>query len=255
MEVAGASPFRDQMNTRSAEYSKDAAPGDDLGANIKHPALPPLTFATKSRVWGDQSGAAREPTVSAFLAPGFKHAVLARDAWRCHFCGFASHHNEVHSLNDNHNDVRVENLQAADPLCHGWQHLGELARGDAAVAYLPGLSPQDINHLQRTIMVALASDDAAARADARTLLNWLASHRDYAARAWGTHDPAVFADALVRQPENERDFREIAFDGLGIVFHPRFAAGALAAWLGEAYAPCPTTGWGQVYHDIMHAPL
>lgn len=258
-EGADASPPRCEMNHQSdtspINESQDAARGDELGANFEHSALPPLTFATKSRVWGDRSGVAREPTTPAFLAQGFKQSILSKDGNRCRFCGFASRFNDVHNLNDNHNDVRVENLQAVDPFCHGWQHLGEFEKGDAVVAYLPGLSPQDVNHLQRTIMVALESSDADTREDAKALLNWMASHRDYAARAWGTYDPAVFADALVRQAASERDFREIVFDGLGVVFHPLLAAGAVTGWLGEAYASYPTTSWARVYHDIMNAPL
>jgi intracellular multiplication protein IcmJ len=242
-------------DTQSSVNHADTAPGDEPGENVERPALPPLTFATKSRIWGDLSSTAHEPAVPAFLEAGLKQSILARDGCRCYFCGFASRYNEVHSLNDNHDDVRPENLRTVDPLCHGWQHLGELPEDDAAIVYLPGLSPQDINHLQRTIMVALESGDAAIRADAKTLLNWLASHRDYAQRAWGTHDPAVFADALVRQPANERDFREIVFDGLGVVFHPHRAAGPVANWLVEAYASCPAADWGRVYHDIMNAPL
>lgn len=227
----------------------------DPDANGEQSFLPPLTFATKSRVWGDRSGASREPVATAFLAPGLKQSVLAKTDYRCRYCGFASRENEVHNLNDNHDDIRPENLQAVDLLCHGWQHLGELASGDAAIVYLPGLSPPDINHLQRTIMVALESADAEIRSDAKTLLNWLASHRDYAERAWGTHDPAIFADALVRQPLNERDLREIVFDGLGVVFHPSLAVDAIQGWLSEAYAAYPAADWAQVYHDIMNAPL
>ncbi len=239
------------MNSHSNEQPRSGA----LGANFEVEALPPLTFATKSRVFGDLSGIALEPTIAAFLEPGFRQSILARDRYRCHFCGFSSRSNELHNLNDNHSDARVENLRTADPLCHRWQHLGELAKGEASVAYLPGMSPQDVNHLQRTIMVALASSDDGIRADAKTLLNWLGSHRTYAERAWGTYDPAIFADALVRQPTNERDFREIVFDGLAIVLHPKLTASAAAGWLGEAYASAPVTQWDRVHHDIMNAPL
>jgi hypothetical protein len=228
---------------------------DALGENFEYALLPPLFFSTKSRIWGDRSGKACEPMTTAFVAPGFKQSALLQHTYTCHFCGFTSRLNEVHNLNDNHDDVRGENLRAADLLCHKWQHLGELDIDDAAVAYLPGLSPQDINHLQRTIMVALQSDDANIHSDAKALLNWLASHRDYAKRAWGTYDPAVFADAMVRQPFNERDFREIVFDGLGVILNPRLCASTAAGWLTEAYAPYPTANWASVYHDVMNAPL
>lgn len=243
------------QDLHDGEIQKTAELGDELGANFELPTAPPLTFATKCRVWGDDSGTSREPVAQAFPESDLKQSVLAKDEFRCHFCGFTSRNNEVHNLNDNHSDVRPENLQAVDLLCHGWQHLGELADGEASIAYLPGLSPQDINHLQRTMIVALQSSEAEIRGDAKTLLNWLASHRDYTERAWGTHDPAIFADALARQPFKERDLREIVFNGLGVVFHPCLTANAVASWMNEGYTNYPATNWSRVYHDIMNAPL
>lgn len=226
-------------------------PKPSLGANFEVPMYPALGFSTKSKVWGDKSPGAIEPTDPAYT-PALRRQILAEGGHRCTFCGFYSERNEVHNLNDIHRDVRPENLRPTDALCHGWQHLGELGEGNAVVAYLPGLSGQDANHLQRTIMVALESDEASLREEAKRLLNWMASHRDYANDAWGTSEPAVFASALVRH--EDRESRAVVFQDLAVVFNPGTFAQHVAAWSQEAYRNLPVGRWQQVYHDVMNAP-
>lgn len=227
-------------------------PKPGLGSNFETAAYPALMFSTKCRVWGDKSPNAIEPTGPAYVDQGLRQKTLVKDGHRCMFCGFYSQQNQVHNLTDNHRDIRPENLRTADPLCHGWQHLGELGEGNAAIAYLPGLSGQDANHLQRTIMVALQSDDAVVREDARKLLNWMASHRDYTKDAWGTYDPAVFASALVRLEDREQ--RQVVFEDLAVVFNPGPYAQHVSTWVRESYGTLPISKWGQVYHDVINAP-
>lgn len=245
------SPQRDPQRTPEDEPHPDP----DLGANFDKPAPPFLTFSTKSRIWGDRSGKAMEPTAAQFAERDLKQQALKKHQYTCRYCGFQSIHNQVHNLNDNHDDLRDENLQPIDPLCHGWQHLGELNGGDAVIAYLPGLSGQDVNHLQRTLLVALHAGDDAMRADAGKLMNWLASHRDYTSGAWGTYEPATFAAALVRQSEQDRDKREIVFSDLALVFNPRRYNEQVAAWARDYDQAHPLGQWAQIHHNIVNAPL
>lgn len=229
-------------------------PKHGLGSNFEQALYPPLEFSTKARIWGDKTPEAIEPTDHAFIAQDLRRKTLAGDGHRCMFCGFYSQRNQVHNLNDNHRDIRPDNLRTADVLCHGWQHLGELGSDNAVIAYLPGLSAQDANHLQRTIMVALQSDDETVRDDARKLLNWMASHRDYAKEAWGTSDPVVFASALVRLEGQDREKRAVVFQHLAVVFNPSAYGEHVATWAQEAYQKLPVGNWQQVYHDVMTAP-
>lgn len=173
----------------------------------------------------------------------------------CMFCELDSGCNEVHHINDNHLDTRPENLGSACALCHRWQHLGDLGNGEAYLCYLPDLTPQDANHLLRTLLVALASDDASAREDAHALLNWMGSHRDYVKQAWGTCEPGVFAQALLRQSADEKEWREISFADLALVVRPGSIAGAVTHWNAATYAGLPACEWPRVHHGIMNAPL
>jgi hypothetical protein len=226
-----------------------------LGQNFDAPPLPALILSTKSRIWGDPSGSAQDPSAPEFAAQNLRQKTLVRDAYRCRYCGFQAESNAVHNLNDNHSDLSEDNLQTADQLCHGWHHLGELGAEDAVIAYLPGLSGQDINHLQRTLMVALQSDDEDARADAKALLNWAASHRDYAKLAWGTHAPATFADAVARLSGAARDARETVFADLALIYHPALFGDIARGWASAEYRAYPATRWSQVHHDVMNAPI
>lgn len=229
-------------------------PKAGLGANFDSPTYPTLRFSTKCRILGDPSPQAIEPTDPSYVNDGLRQATLTREGHRCVFCGFYSSRNEVHNVNDNHRDMQPENLRSIDSLCHGWQHLGELGNGNAVIAYVPGLRGQDVNHLQRTIMVALQSDDPGLRDDAKTLLNWLASHRDYTTEAWGTHDPRVFGDALVKLNEEAREKREVLFQNLAVIFNPDSYRQQVTTWVGESYRAFPTNQWARVYHDVMNAP-
>ncbi|CAG9260899.1 conserved hypothetical protein [Burkholderia diffusa] len=228
-------------------------PGQGLGNGFDRAAFPSLVLSTKRRVWGDPHPKELEPTVPDYLGANLRRDVLAADGNRCMFCGLHSASNEVHNLSDNHLDVRLENLRAVDPLCHAWHHLGELEADSAFIAYLPGLSGRDVNHLQRTIMVALQSDDQAVREDAKTLLNWLASHRIYAKGTWGTYEPSVFAEAIARLDEQGRSNREVVFEGLAVVFNPGPYSQKAALWSREARSSAPIENWSRIYHDVMHA--
>lgn len=235
----------------AVEFDK-VVPMHGLGTGFDKPLAMPLVLSTKSRIFGDSAPSALEPTDKHFKTQ-LKPKVLARDGYRCAFCGFHSDQNDVHHLSDNHQDASLDNLRAADRLCHSWSHLGEIADGEAVLAYVPGLSPQDVNHLQRTIMIALEQGDDAARADAKKLLNWLASHQEYTKYAWGTSSPKVFANALVRDSAGDRSGRELVFQGLAVIFNPGPLKSHVEAWAKAYRVAAPTSSWGQVYHSVVHA--
>jgi len=244
---------RDYTDPASVDLEK-VQPLPGLGSGLEQAPFPSLFFSTKSRVWGDKSGKSWEPDVKEFKSGGLKEKTLSREGYRCMFCGFHSSHNQVHNVSDNHQDVREVNLKAVDVICHGWNHLGELNDGEAVIAYLPGVSPQDINHLQRTLMVALQIGDKEQQADAKKLLNWLGSHMTYAKNAWGTCSPAVFAQALLRQDGSEKERREAVFEDLAVVFNPGPMNKVAALWAREYQVSYPSTKWREVFHGVINPP-
>lgn len=211
-----------------------------------------LLLSTQAQVWtGTPLRASDEK------AKNTEHFPLrnSRQHGQCMYCGFVCSQNDLHHINDNHEDDSQDNLGVACALCHAWCHLGELAQGDGYLCYLPGVSPADVNHLQRTIFLALASGDEQLVSDAKDILNWLGSHREYVAQAWGTDNPATFASAIRRQPIDEKELREIVFTDLALIAHPGLFIAARLAWAEEVCRAYPASIWPRVYHGIANAPL
>lgn len=234
--------------------AKDAAaPGDTIPPEGEAvPALPVLRFGIKSRILGDASGAAMEPLDADWPASA-REALLQLRQHRCHFCGLLAANHQIHNLNGNHCDLRQDNLVAACALCHAWRHLDDLLPGMVGVAYLPGLTAQDVNHLQRTIAIAIHSGDAALADDARALLAWLHGRRAPVRAAWGSDDPAVFGAALRRLPEHLRANVDLAFNGLALVFDVSFCDALVPGWTSGPYACPPTDEWPSICHETLRA--
>jgi intracellular multiplication protein IcmJ len=228
-------------------------PASSLGCNFDRQALPAMSLATKARVWGDKAPTAIEP-MPDLLTEELRSEVIQESKNRCYFCGFPSKNMEIHNLNHNHQDVRKDNLRAVDSLCHGSQHLGELGEGNAFISYIPGLNQQDVNHLQRAIFVALETGNDTTKADAKKLLNWLASHRQYVESAWGSFDPSVFANALVKSEGIGIEVKNLVFQDLSIIFNPGVYSVSAQNWAHGTYKTMPAASWPKVYHEIMNAP-
>ena len=224
-----------------------------LGRNFERPALPSMNLSTKAQVWGDKEVASTEPGKKS-LSQELRTEVIRESKQRCYFCGFPSQSLEIHNINHNHQDVRKENLRAVDALCHGWQHLGEIGEGNAFIGYLPGLVAQDVNNLQRCIFVALETGDEETKSDAKKLLNWLASHRQYTEAAWGTFEPGVFANALIKMEGVGADVHGVVFRDLAVIFNPGTYSVSAQKWAHDAYKSTPTASWPNLYHEIINAP-
>ncbi|WP_241136390.1 HNH endonuclease [Achromobacter insuavis] len=233
----------------------NVVPIPTLGQNFDKKVYPALTVSTKSRVLGEAAGKSWESGPEDLTAE-IRRQVEVAHGMACYYCGYLSTDNEVDNLNDNHRDVTLPNLRPVCVVCHAWKHLGELDSAAANLAYLPGLSPQDVNHLQRTIAVALNGSDDSARKDAQALLTWLASHRQYVAGSWTTYDQGVFANAIQRaNPERLAKQAPLVFEGLAVVLNAKGLAHQVKGWRKEGYARYPEGQWARVYHNIMNAPI
>jgi intracellular multiplication protein IcmJ len=82
--------------------------------------------------------------------------ALDRDNYTCRLCGFkANKWQEVHHVNDDHSDNRVDNLWTVCSYCHMCQHIGLAGRNEEAVLiWLPEISQSRLHHIIRTIQVA-----------------------------------------------------------------------------------------------------
>lgn len=139
--------------------------------------------------------------------------ILKRDNCTCQFCGFRSvKFQEIHHINNNHNDYRESNLETICPLCHQAFHLSSASitiGGD--IIWLPEISQEQLNQLCIAIFIAEQSDDKKWKGPANTLMASLLSRTEFVNHSIANNasDPAVFADALLRLPkefiEQKRD--------------------------------------------------
>ncbi len=109
----------------SWEQATDGMPAPDtnLGSNFISRRYKDITFSVKRKIWR-QNDEGMESVNSEYKTK--RPQVLVKGGNKCVFCGFRSKHTEVHHCNDNHADNRDENLEIADPLCHGTQHIGQV---------------------------------------------------------------------------------------------------------------------------------
>lgn len=169
----------------SWEQATDGMPAPDanLGANFISRRYKDITFSVKRKIWRqDDEGMESANAEYATKRP----QVLVKGGNKCVFCGFRSKHTEVHHCNDNHADNRDENLEIADPLCHGTQHIGQVgSQRQGVFINLDGIPQAEVNHLQRTIAVVLEMGNDHEKAEARALLQHLASRAELVQSEWG----------------------------------------------------------------------
>ncbi len=173
----------------------------------------------------------------------------------CVYCGFLGFGQAVDNLNDNHTDVAPENLAAVDRLCHAWHHLGELEPGQGLMIFLPGLEPQDVIHLQRTVFVALNTGSEEQREEARGLLNWLASHNRYVKEAWGTDQPSHFGEAFTSSNSDPLARQYGPLRDVALLLNPTQVAELLPRWAVETYRAIPRDEWEGRAKELVNATI
>jgi len=247
----------DEAAVRDAGVSWDeategmSAPKSTLGANFDSRRRKDIVFSVKRRV-RRQDDDRMEPSDAAYKQK--RPAILARGEGRCVFCGFRSNYTEVHHRNDNHTDNREENLEVADPLCHGTQHVGQIGNQRHGVfIHLDGVPQAEVNHLQRTIAVVLEMGSDAEKAEARALLQHLASRAELVSSEWGSANPSDFSNAMLTLHEDDLDKRVSAFTGMALIYRPVRFAQYVARWIEESYKSLPIKTWGQIYERARTA--
>lgn len=247
----------DEAAVRDAGVSWDeategmSAPGSTLGANFDSRRYRDIVFSVKRKV-RRQDDEGMEPTNAAYRHK--RTAILAKGSGRCVFCGFRSTHTDVHHRNDNHADNRDENLEIADPLCHGTQHIGQVgSQRHGVFIHLDGVPQAEVNHLQRTIAVVLEMGSDAEQAEARALLQHLASRAELVAAEWGSANPTDFSSALLALREEDLDKRVSAFTAMALIYRPVRFAQYVARWIEESYKALPIKTWGQIYERARTA--
>lgn len=231
------------------EGAGNVAPEASLGSNFTERRYLDIVFSVKRKVWR-QDDEQMESANAEYKR--IRPEILAKGMHKCVFCGYRSKHTEVHHANDNHADNRPENLQIADPLCHGTQHIGQVGSQRQGIFINIEHIPQaEFNHLQRTIAVVMAMGTEEEKAEARALFQHLASRAELVKREWGTSNPSDFANALLTLRQEDFDKREGAFAHMLLLYKPSRFAEYTANWIDENYKALPTSTWDRIHERAI----
>lgn len=159
--------------------------------------------------------------------------VLQRDNYTCRFCGFkAAKYQEVHHLDDNHQNNDPQNLVTVCNLCHQVHHLGMCAmRNGGFIAAIPELTQTEVNNIVRAIHVAEHVADEVVRNKLKSLFA-IFQYRgcDTLKALYGVDisNPYVLAEALSMCPDDIYAKRAELFAPLRLVaYKEAFHAGQL----------------------------
>ncbi|AWK15719.1 TraT conjugal transfer protein [Candidatus Fukatsuia symbiotica] len=172
-----------------------------------------LVFSLLRETWGQ----APQKSISVSLS----RQAHTNSQQQCEFCGYTSKNNRLHFVDHNPLNHRSDNLTVVDPLCEAWQNLRALNADDGFVVYLPEIRPEDVDHLQRTAILALQSADPIYRDAAKTVINWLAAHKKEVEAFWGTAHPGEFAEALMQAGGEQRTELQNRWRHLALILNPQ----------------------------------
>lgn len=126
-----------------------------------------------------------------------RQKVLERDNQTCAFCGFHSKkYQEVHFLNGNTEDLRLDNMTTACIFCQQCFDLEKTSQMNSGVLiWMPELQQHELSHIARAIYVARISQGTMADA-ARSALETIMARREDAKMRISTDDPFILSHVM-----------------------------------------------------------
>lgn len=166
---------------------------------------------------GDQP----EPTSGLADFKAVKGDVLERDLHQCQFCDFdAPKYQEVHHVDDNHENNNPDNLVTACVLCHMCFHIGFAGvKNRGVLIYLhegksiPNFQAR-LNNLVRIMWMCTFDEDKKLAMQATDFLKRLESLRIPASDCLGTSDPVFLANYLRDLEDANYNKRKEKLDGI-----------------------------------------
>lgn len=193
--------------------------------------------------------------------------ALDRDDKTCQGCGFkANSYQEVHHINNDHNDNRLENLVTVCVFCHNVFHLGFCGTKNlGTMILLPELSQVDLNNFVRVAGIAFSMKDSneASKVWSRRCFELLEliSYRARDLDQWllpefeGTDfyppsDPISIGNLLLSLSDEDYERRMIWMKD--IRYLPDFARypRQIAAWSAEASKNTPPHSWDGIVDSL-----
>lgn len=197
---------------------------------------------------------------------GIYEKILKRDNCTCYYCGFKStKYQEIHHLNDNHNDFSEDNLVAICPLCHQVFHLNIVNNTTGGkIIWLPEFSQQELNYLLRALFICMAEDENPINSTnnennsnvkfynmAKSIYQSLESREQIVAQHFysGTgndtneNNVGAFGQMLLNMTEEEYNDRIETISNFKLLATPGKFDKQIKYWKSKTYANLPLNTW------------
>lgn len=192
----------------------------------------------------------QEPSSKEFFL--LKQQILEKNEYRCVFCDWVDNQNQIHHLNDDHDDNEESNLVPICALCHSCCHIGESSKkGNGILIHCPDISQVSLNHLMRIIFVIMKIGNADQKKFALAAWNRFQQKSQMIKKEWGTANPELFAKKLILLPNESYQMRgNTFFNPVRILFTPNspFISKALPNWTNLLKNPSPDK-WIQILQE------
>lgn len=184
------------------------------------------------------------------------NAVWARDKNKCYYCNFESKkHQEIHHLNDEHEDYSMDNLVTVCPLCHQSFHLDTLSSiNGGKIIWLPEFTQQELNYICRALFIAMTDMDEKEDAKqepiaftkiARMIEDSLSNRSLIVEQHFqtGASEPAVFASALINMKPDDYERRFVFLKPFKVLpVRARFPI-QVKYWKNNTFKDLPVETW------------
>jgi intracellular multiplication protein IcmJ len=190
-----------------------------------------------------------------------KHKEVWNNAWKrdnhkCYFCNFQSKkHQEIHHLNDDHNDNSMDNLVTVCPLCHQSFHLDSISNTNGGkIIWLPEFSQQELNYICRAVFIAIEEAEMAEEEErdvigfakiARMLENSLQERTSIIEQHFlnGASEPINFANALINMTESQYEKREQYISNFKLLHLKSRYPIQTKYWKNHTFTDLPVASW------------
>lgn len=211
-----------------------------------------IVLSVKRDPWraADDSAEAADKDFAAI-----RQRALERDRFTCQFCDFQIEKwQDVHHVNDNHQDNRLENLVTACKICHACHHLGLAGmNGGGTMIYLPEVPQHVLNQFLRILFVYDRLGTPSHKRQGAEVWEALMSRKAPVESEWGTSDPREFANRLLTMRQEEYDRRDMAMLPLRFVIAPRsrmLGQRVIDSWALEGFSKIPINVWEMIANQV-----
>ncbi len=180
--------------------------------------------------------------------------ALERDNYTCQYCDFYSRkYQEIHHLDDDHNNNSIDNLVTTCSLCHMCHHIGFAGvKSKGILIYIHpennlGITQAKINNLVRSLWIAQSNkNDKAGTIQALDYLKRFEKLRVSADKHLGSCDPIVLGNFLKELTEEKYDKRNDILKGIYLLPFKEGFQKQTTYWTGNVFKSALQAPWPEL---------